>query len=180
MRTGILAAAVGIALLISGCGGSTPGGANGSSSAAGSSTTGGSSTTVSSTSYAKELAFTECMRSHGEPNFPDPMSNATFVLGNYGPGMDTPQMQSAERACEDLLPNDGQVSQAQQQQDLMRMLKYSACIRSHGVPNFPEPKSFAAAQSGSGDAQPAGNLNLQSPQAQKAQQACRSLLSIGG
>jgi len=50
-------------------------------------------------------------------------------------------------------------------------LAYAACIRSHGVPNFPDPK-------------PGGGFNISSnpndPQLQAAQQACQSLLPGSG
>lgn len=50
-------------------------------------------------------------------------------------------------------------------------LAYATCIRSHGVPNFPDPK-------------PGGGFNISSnpndPQLQAAQQACENLLPGGG
>jgi len=50
-------------------------------------------------------------------------------------------------------------------------LAYTTCIRSHGVPNFPDPT-------------PSGGFNISSnpndPQLQAAQQACQSLLPNGG
>jgi len=52
---------------------------------------------------------------------------------------------------------------------------YSACIRSHGVPNYPDPDS--------GDQLPktdAQRLGVSSSQYQAAQQACQHLLPTGG
>jgi len=52
---------------------------------------------------------------------------------------------------------------------------YSACIRSHGVPNYPDPNS--------GDQLPktdAQRLGVSSSQYQAAQQACQHLLPTGG
>lgn len=50
-------------------------------------------------------------------------------------------------------------------------LAYATCIRSHGVPNFPDPK-------------PGGGFNITNnpndPQLQGAQQACQNLLPGGG
>ena len=43
-------------------------------------------------------------------------------------------------------------------------IKYADCMRSHGVPNFPDPNAQGEIQ---------GNFNLQSPQAQAAQNECQ-------
>jgi hypothetical protein len=43
-------------------------------------------------------------------------------------------------------------------------VKYADCMRSHGVPNFPDPNAQGEIQ---------GNFNLQSPQAQAAQNECQ-------
>jgi len=52
------------------------------------------------------VKFVNCMRKHGEPNFPDPNSNGTFVLsGGVNPIDPTsPQFKSAMSACHKLLP----------------------------------------------------------------------------
>lgn len=60
-------------------------------------------------STSNELKFSECMRSHGEPNFPDPAANGSFTLP---PGMDaaSPQFQQASSTCQSLTginPNGG-------------------------------------------------------------------------
>jgi hypothetical protein len=52
---------------------------------------------------------------------------------------------------------------------------YSACMRSHGVPNYPDPDS--SGQLPKGDAQQFG---VSTSQYQAAQQACRHLLPTGG
>jgi hypothetical protein len=49
-------------------------------------------------------------------------------------------------------------------------VKYSECMRAHGVPNFPDPK-FPPGD-GIGFATPV-NVNLNSPAAQHAQQVCQ-------
>jgi len=140
---------------------------------------GGSSTpttgsTGGSTTYQKALAYSQCVRSHGVPDFPDPNSNGVIVLpaGSGGSqNLNSAQAQSADRACRHLLPNGGRISQAQQQQDLSQMLKYARCMRSHGLPNFPDPTTAGGGVSlnlrGSG-------IDKRSPQLQSAQKACQS------
>ena len=65
------------------------------------------------------LAFSACMRSHGVPNFPDPVAGANGgaqIDITQGSGIDqnSPQYQSAMHACQSLLPagkvNGGSVS----------------------------------------------------------------------
>jgi hypothetical protein len=51
------------------------------------------------------LKFSECMRSHGEPDFPDPAANGSFTLPS-GMDAESPQFQSAEKACQSLRPRN--------------------------------------------------------------------------
>jgi hypothetical protein len=93
------------------------------------------------------------VRSHGVPNFPDPGSGGT--LPKTDPqrlGVSDSQLQAAQRACRHLLPNAdssqqqdqqcflaGNCSQALVQQVLTAQRKFARCMRSHGVPNWPDP-----------------------------------------
>jgi hypothetical protein len=52
---------------------------------------------------------------------------------------------------------------------------YSACVRSHGVPNFPDPTSSAAVVKAD-----AAQLGVSDTQLQAAQQACRTLIPPTG
>lgn len=57
-----------------------------------------------------QLKFSECMRSHGEPTFPDPASNGSITLPN-GMNPQSPQFENAGKACQSLMPsNPGGVS----------------------------------------------------------------------
>jgi hypothetical protein len=156
---GVLAAAVaGVALLVAACGGG-----GGSSPAA-----------AGPPAFQNALAYAQCMRSHGEPGFPDPDSKGNFL--NLGPvNIHSPQYLSASKACGHLLPSY-QVTPAERKQELSGALRYSACMRSHGVPSFPDPVELAN-----------GNIELRlgaghggSPQQQAATQACRKFLHGGG
>jgi hypothetical protein len=128
-------ATVGLALLAAACGGSPD-----SHVAQLGSTTTKSSTSSPSANSQKVLAFSRCVRSHGVPNFPDPNSSgvlpkrqvAQLTAGN-------PQFPAAHRACEQLLPNGGQPTQAQAQQAWNDMRNFARCMRSHGVANWPDP-----------------------------------------
>jgi hypothetical protein len=153
-RAGLLAAALGgMALLVTGCGGSA-------SSAAGGSKT-----------YQQALAFVRCMRTSGEPAFPDPASNGTISTSQVN--ISSPEYDSAFSACGRLLPNGVQVqnSAAQQQELLTQFLKFSACMRAHGIPKFPDPTDL----NGNVSIHGAGGMGRGSLVLKAAGRACRSL-----
>lgn len=79
------------------------------------------------------------MRSHGVPGFPDPDSKGNFIIQGPKLGGSPSQFHSADKACKHLLPNGGQMTAAQQQKALNQALKFSACMRAHGLPSFPDP-----------------------------------------
>jgi len=128
--------------------------------------------------------FASCMRSHGVPNFPDPNSQGSLTFGP-GSGIDpnSPKFQAAQRTCQKVLPNGGLPSPAEQAKTQAQALKFSACMRSHGLPNFPDPTFSGGGvrvtlRGGPGSS----GLNPQSPKFQAAQQACQGILPgrVGG
>jgi hypothetical protein len=79
------------------------------------------------------------MRSHGVPNFPDPDSSGQIPKEEILQlGISTSVLQTAQRACQRLWPYQAP-TQAQLQQQLTDDLKFAQCMRSHGVPNLPDP-----------------------------------------
>jgi hypothetical protein len=146
----ILALALaGIAMLAAACGGGSPAGAG----------SGGGQTP-----YQQALAYARCMRSHGDPGFPDPDSQGLFPHP-AGPGHG-----SASRACGHLLPSQP-LTAAQKQEHVRQALKFSACMRSHGVPGFPDP---TIVQGGAAvGLEPPRGIDRNSPQFQAAVRACR-------
>jgi hypothetical protein len=129
--------------------------------------------------YEDGLAYARCMRSHGDPSFPDPelVNNAheRGIAMDQGVDRNSPQYQAANKKCEHLLPNNGNgPTQAQLQQMMARALKYTDCMRSHGVPSFPDPKESSGGISIGGP-----GLDPNSPQFQTAQTDCRSLTPGG-
>jgi hypothetical protein len=116
----ILAAA--IVLLAAACGGGGP-------------AKGGASTGA--------LAFARCMRSNGVAQYPDPDAQGRLVKESLAQlGVSGRRFQSADGACRHLLPNGGAApSPAQEQQVRALSLRFSQCVRAHGVPGFPDPDS---------------------------------------
>jgi hypothetical protein len=119
------------------------------------------------------LQFASCMRSHGVPNFPDPNAQGV-ITGNAADGLDpaSPQFEKARRRCAKDLGNSFRPSPAQQAQMRSHALAYSACMRSHGVPSFPDPQFGQGGQVSIRIHQGTGT-DPRSPQFQSAQQACQ-------
>ena len=114
--------------------------------------------------------FASCMRRNGVPSFPDPNAQGQ-ISANIDPG--AAQFQQAQQACRKLMPHGAPPSPAQQEQARRSALALSACMRSHGEPNFPDP------QFGSGDSvrlkiSAGSGIDPSSPQFQAAQKACQS------
>jgi hypothetical protein len=169
-----LAALASLALVAAGCGGSSaPGVAQAPTSTT---TTQPSQSGGSESGSAKgnPAAFSACMRSHGVPKFPDPDSTGRIPL-RAGPGTgidpESSQFKAAANACRKLAPEEKPPSPAQQAKDRAQLLRFSACMRSHGLPKFPDPQP-----SGGLSINKNSGINLQSPQFKSAQKACDNLL----
>jgi hypothetical protein len=100
------------------------------------------------------LAYSRCMRSHGVPDFPDPDRRGNLPKGDaHTFGVSSAQLQTAQRACQHVLPSTGgpfeqqtqqciaadDCPQALVQQILTVQRRYSRCMRSRGFPNWPDP-----------------------------------------
>jgi hypothetical protein len=112
------------------------------------------------------------MRSHGVPNFPDPtVQNGSVGFNFTGTNVDqnSPQYQSARQACNSLRPggtaNSGSAN-------LAKELTFAKCMRSHGVPDFPDPNK-------NGGFSGTSSVNPSSPTFQNAQSVCQKLSGLG-
>ena len=163
---------VSFALLGAGCGGSkAPSVAN---------IGGAQTTTAASASGSRDpSAFAGCMTSHGFAASLGSAANASgkelsiagvVIGGNVDPT--SPQFQAAMQACRKYLPGGGPptLSPAQQAEHARAMASFAACMRKHGVPNFPDPN-------GQGMFTPdqLQQLDPTSPLFQAAFKACESL-----
>lgn len=160
--------AVVAAVLISGCGGSSqPSVAHVSSSTAAA----GPSPAPPVSGGRSGVAFAACMRSHGVPGLPDPDSSGHTGTGT-GVDPSSPQFQAAAKACQSLRPAGGMLSTqgnaAVSPQRQTQLLRFAGCMRTHGVPSFPDPTTLGIALSSA--------VDPSSPRFQSAQQACKSLL----
>lgn len=147
LSAGVLASAV---LLVAGCGG---GSANsgvahlktGSSSAASSSGVGPGGPS-SGSPEAAALAFAGCMRTNGVPHFPDPKAGGGFLF-HTGGGVDpsSPAFKAAQAKCKKLLPPGPGSGAPPSAKTLAHFLTVARCMRLHGVPEFPDPRTAAPA-----------------------------------
>jgi hypothetical protein len=136
--------------------------------------------------YAQLLPFSECMRAHGVPNYPDPKTSGSGVQISITPSMginpQAPAFQAAQRSCRHLIPGGGQPSAQASAQAKAQLLRTSECMRAHGITEFPDP------QTGSPPSNPTGysaimgingaflaipnSINPQSPAFEQAAAAC--------
>jgi len=94
----------------------------------------------------RALAFVNCMRTHREPNMPDPVvkGNSVSIAIHPGSGVNpgSAQFKAAFKACRHLA-SPGKSSAAGgptiTPADQADYLKAVACMRSHGFPKFPDP-----------------------------------------
>jgi len=129
---------------------------------------GGATGTVARSGGQTALKFSQCMRSHGVTNFPDPSNGAIQIGPASGIDPRSPSFQNAQRSCGRLIPGlkgGGPVPAALRG----RLLAMSRCMRSHGVSNFPDPNF-----SGGGVSIGAKNAVIapSSPAFQRAAHAC--------
>jgi hypothetical protein len=172
--------------LLAGCGGGSPSGGVASlgshTSASHSSSSGAAAASAGSEASpaSQAVAYAACMHTHGVPDFPEPQvsehGGATSIKMAVPAGVGkNPRFTAASAACRKLLPGGGPGSQApltpaQQEQ----YLRAAACIRSHGVPSFPDP-TF----SGGGVHIEHQKLNESSPAFKAAVHDCESLIPGG-
>jgi hypothetical protein len=116
------------------------------------------------------LEFSQCMRSHGITNFPDPSSNGGVSISQgSGVNVNSPGFQKAQNACAKFAGNTG--TPAEQAQDENDLLRYANCMRSHGISNFPDPVRTIAGAYGFVFV----NMDTTTPAYQAAHQACKNL-----
>lgn len=162
---------IGTSLLAAGCGG-----------ASGGKVAGGPGMSRAGV-FNQALAFAQCMRTHGEPKFADPTSKGGSVQERItavsGVDPNSPQFTAARNACKHLLPHNGtsglSSSRAFTAAEKADYLKAAACIRSHGVTDFPDP-TFAG-NSVAFKAQ--ASIDTSTPQYEQALAVCQKLIPAG-
>lgn len=143
----VLCAAAATGLLIAACGGSSHAARSGRKSAG---------------PYgprSSPYALSKCMRANGLSHFPDPSQGSggvgfpggLFVSADGGLTVDGvsfsgPALKKASQACKDYLPGGGSPPPAMTAQQKAQLLKMARCMRTNGVPSFPDPGSPVGGQ----------------------------------
>jgi hypothetical protein len=133
------------------------------------------------------VAYSQCMRSHGVPEFPEPTEGRLLIHSSdhnghvTGVNPQSSQFQAAQKVCGKLMPEGGTPSPAQQAKAQESALKFSQCMRTHGVPNFPDPTFSDGGARMKLKAGGANGIDPESPQFRAAQKACQSVApGLGG
>jgi len=182
--TPLLAAVFASAILVTGCGGSSPSpiGATAVSTTSSPSTVAGASgagsgSTAAGAHVPGPLAFSKCMRANGVPNFPDLGNNGIRIEGSgqtlsvNGISVSAPAFMAARQTCEKYKPHtSGTPTAVQAAQQHEEGLKFARCMRSHGVPNFPDPKVVSS--HGGNQTVYLPGINPHAPAFQTAAKAC--------
>jgi hypothetical protein len=85
-----------------------------------------------------------CIRSHGMPGWPDPIINPLTSAPDWP--QSAPRLPaSIEQACQSVasrLPPDAQQSQPPTPASMQALVRFARCMRSHGVPAWPDPNAL--------------------------------------
>ncbi len=175
-------AACSSAVALAACGGSSkPGNSNPSSSSSG-----------APSSFARsQLAAAKCIRSHGVPDLPDPTFGAGGAQVNLQMPADlgsSPAFLRAQKTCAKLgleLAGNAASQVKPTAAEMSQWLAIARCMRSHGVPNFPDPAAtmppdpatyparYSAAFNDNGvDWAIPKSIDLQAPAVKQAASAC--------
>ncbi len=122
LKTGGLGAVVAVVVAACGGGGSVNQGTVGSASSA-----------------AGGQPYSECMRSHGVPNFPDQSPGGGIQLPS-GVNPTSPSFEAAQKDCRRFAPGPlGSLTRKPTRQQVEVVVRMSRCMRDHGITGFPDP-----------------------------------------
>ncbi|HTX13230.1 MAG TPA: hypothetical protein VME22_31730 [Solirubrobacteraceae bacterium] len=194
MRVGLTLGAAIATAMIAGCGGGSAG--------SGGTHVGSATLTLSATNSARTpagaskpkadpslLAFAECMRAHGVPDYPDPRplgqlpttrTTQPAPSGGFTANPNSPAYETASTDCRSLA-DASPVTQAAQGQMIAGQLKFAVCMRAHGVPSYPDPSATGEI----GDDGAISGVDPSSPAVQSAEREClefvpRPAVLLGG
>src|SRR5215472_2926655 len=98
--------------------------------------------TAQSVTVLRELA--RCIRGHGMPGWPDPVINPLTGGADFPPNAPRVPV-SIQHACQSIanrLPPDAQATQPPSAVGMQGLLRFARCLRSHGIPNWPDPNAL--------------------------------------
>ena len=123
-----------------------------------------------SNTYAQGVRYSDCMRSHGVSSFPDPAPGGGFNLRALGAEARSPTFPAAQTACAKLQPGGSKRPSPFTGEQEQQIVAKARCIRTHGVPNFPDPTTVGPGMFGEPYLPPGWNNDA--PAVVKALNAC--------
>jgi hypothetical protein len=106
----------------------------------------GSDSASSTANYDAALKFSQCMRSNGVAEFPDPPATGEMTIDGIlnGSSIDSESSgwKRAVAACQDLQP-PGFTGTKRTPEQQAGSLEFAQCIRENGVKDFPDPEPDA-------------------------------------
>jgi hypothetical protein len=142
--------------------------------------TGAPGSSGNSTTQTELLQLAQCMRAHGVPTFPDPSATEGTLgamVSAAGIDLQSPTVQAALAACKQYTPTQS-VTPTQSAAQNAQQLQFAQCMRSHGVPKYPDPSADTATGTGAVRVNLQGTgIDFSSPMVQAAIKACGGLKS---
>lgn len=116
------------------------------------------------------VAYAQCMRRNGVPNFPDPAKDGGIKFGsNSNVDPNSAEFKNANEKCKQYMPaGEKNVNPGQDPWSADLKVKYANCMRQNGEPSFPDPDKdgmFPQLQKG-------GPVDPDTDQFKKADAAC--------
>jgi hypothetical protein len=130
----------------------------------------------SGSALTQAVTFGQCMRSNGVTNYPDPSSSGRpQSLNQINPN--SPRFTTAYAACHKYASHGVGAPPEPSPPELRRALAFARCVRTHGVPQFPDPLTTVSLQAtftlGPGMYFPVNsNYQVQSPTFMHAAKVC--------
>jgi hypothetical protein len=114
----------------------------------------------------KLVAYSQCIRANGYPEFPDPSPDGRMQL-KLDP-KSAGRLETAQRACRDKAPPGmAAADQTVTPERMQALLNFAACVRKRGARDFPDPQP-------NGIFELTGpTLDLSAPQLREAVELCR-------
>ena len=134
----------------------------------------GTGTTNNQAAYSTALKLANCMRGHGVPDFPDPGAAGgpqVAVVPSSKLNPQSPAFEAATKACRKFGQAVGGPPHPLSAAQRRKLIAFSRCMRTHGVPSFPDP-TFPASGGALIDTPKQANFNPAAPAIRRASVEC--------
>jgi hypothetical protein len=127
-----------------------------------------------SNTHAQAVRYADCVRAHGVSDFPDPSPGGGFNLRALGSEAGSPTLLAAQTACANMQPGGSGRPAPFTGEQQRQMVAKAQCIRTHGVPNLPDPMTVSDGMFGEPNLPPGWN-----PEAAAIVKATKACARVG-